>query len=121
MYGKGLAYDGALHVPLISRGPGIRASVCVDTVASLLEVAPTVLDLAHIEEPEGVQGDSLAPVLAGQAAPKRTASLTENDDDFVPMKMRVLTTAGWKLVTYAGETYGELYDRHNDPDEVRNR
>jgi len=44
MYGKGLAYDGALHVPLISRGPGIRASVCVDTVASLLEVAPTVLD-----------------------------------------------------------------------------
>jgi hypothetical protein len=37
------------------------------------------------------------------------------------MKMRVLTTAGWKLVTYAGETYGELYDRHNDPDEMRNR
>jgi hypothetical protein len=37
------------------------------------------------------------------------------------MKMRVLTTSDWKLVAYAGETYGELYDRRSDPDEMINR
>jgi len=121
MYGKGLPYDGALHVPLIFAGAGVSAEGRVDTVASLLDVAPTILDWSHIAEPEGVQGGSLASTLAGQAAPRRTAALTENDDDFVPMKMRVLTTNDWKLVTYVGETYGELYDRHNDPDEMLNR
>ena len=39
---------------------------------------------------------------------------------FSPMRMRVLTTADWKLVIYAGEDFGELYDRRNDPAEIHN-
>jgi arylsulfatase A-like enzyme len=89
-------------------------------MASILDVAPTLLDAAGIEEPEGVQGCSLREALRGDAIPSRTAALTENDDDFVPMKMRVLTTMDWKLVYYCGEEFGELYDRRNDPDEMVN-
>jgi uncharacterized sulfatase len=92
----------------------------VDSPSSTLDIAPTLLDLAGIEEPEGVQGSSQRAVLAGSSAPTRRAALTENDDDFVPMKMRVLTTAGWKLVYYAGKELGELYDRRSDPNEMIN-
>jgi hypothetical protein len=42
-----------------------------------------------------------AALAAGQPLP-RDAVLTENDDDFVPMRARTLTTLGWKITLYAG-------------------
>lgn len=120
LYGKGLPYDAALRVPLIWRGQGIAAGQQRAEVASTLDIAPTLLDLAGVELPEGVQGHSMRAQLAAAAAPLRRAVLTENDDDFVPMKMRVLTTARWKLVHCLNEPVGELYDRVNDPGEMRN-
>ena len=36
------------------------------------------------------------------------------------MKMRVLTSARWKLVHCLNEPVGELYDRVKDPGEMRN-
>ena len=93
----------------------------IDAVASTIDIAPTLLDLAAIAEPAGVQGESLVATLTGGMAPMRTCALTENDDDFVPMKMRVLTTDRWKLVYYVNAEHGELYDRHADPAEMTNR
>jgi arylsulfatase len=120
LLGKGLPYDSALRTPLIFRGPGIQAGRRIDSMASALDIAPTLLELAGIEECEGVQGSSLAGVLRGLAAPTRQAALTENDDDFVPARMRTLTTADWRLTYYCGEDFGELYDRRNDPQELVN-
>ena len=120
LYGKGLAYDGSIHAPLIYSGPGVQGGRQIDSMASTLDIAPTLLDVAGLEEPEGVQGCSLKEALSGEARTARTAALTENDDDFVAMKMRVLTTTDWKLVYYCGEELGELYDRRNDPHEMVN-
>ena len=47
-------------------------------------------------------------------------ALIENDDDFVPMKIRNLLSLDWKLTYFCGENSGELYDRRNDPDEMIN-
>ena len=63
----------------------------------------------------------MAPALAGEGPLPRDAALTENDDDFVPMKVRTLTTADWKVTWYCGEEEGELYDRCSDPGELANR
>ncbi len=120
LYGKGLPYDAALRVPLIWRGAGIAAGQQRHEIASTLDIAPTLLELAGVEPPEGVQGHSMRAQLGGDPAPLRSAALTENDDDFVPMKIRVLTSARWKLVHYLNEPVGELYDRVNDPGEMRN-
>lgn len=120
LYGKGLPYDAALRVPLIWRGAGIARGQHRREVASTLDIAPTLLDLAGLALPEGTQGHSVRAQLAGQAPALRDAVLSENDDDFVPMKMRVLTTARWKLVHYLNGQPGELYDRVNDPAEMTN-
>jgi arylsulfatase len=119
-YGKGLHYDSVLRVPLIVRGPGVLPGQKLDAIASTLDVAPTLLDLAGVTEPEGVQGVTMRRLLNGQARALREAALTENDDDFVPMRARTLTTAEWKLTVYATRSYGELYDRQNDPAEMVN-
>ena len=71
-------------------------------------------------EPEGVQGSSMKQALAGEQPLSRQAALTENDDDFVPMKVRTITTGDWRLSYYFGQEFGELYDRKNDPDEMTN-
>ncbi|MEZ4633705.1 MAG: DUF4976 domain-containing protein [Caldilineaceae bacterium] len=55
--------------------------------------------------------------LIDNVSPVRQVAITENDDDFVPMRGRVLTTNEWKLVRYGGTPFGELYDRQTDPNE----
>ena len=119
-YGKGFHYDSIVRTPLILRGPGIRQGQSIHTVASVLDIAPSLLDITGIDEPEGVQGCSMKQVLAGEQPLSRQAALTENDDDFVPMKLRTITTGDWRLSYYFGQEFGELYDRKNDPDEMTN-
>ena len=119
--GKGMHFDSALRVPLLVRGPGIDAGRLIDPPASTLDIAPTLLDLAGIPEPEGVQGISFADAIRGTGAYTRSAALTENDDDRMPVRMRTLTTAAWRLTAYAGGADGELYDRAADPEETHNR
>jgi arylsulfatase A-like enzyme len=67
-----------------------------------------------------VQGVSCRDLLRGEAVNRRSAALTENDDDFAAVRLRTLTTADWKLTVYLSETTGELIDRVNDPQEMRN-
>ena len=117
--GKGFHYDCVIRTPLIFAGPNIKQQR-IDEMESVLDVAPTLLDIAGIDEPEGTQGISLKDVLAGSAAPPRSAAMTENDDDFGPTYFRTLTTKEWKLTYYLNQPLGELYDRKNDPDEMVN-
>ncbi|NED98883.1 sulfatase family protein [Phytoactinopolyspora halotolerans] len=120
MMGKGFGYDGAIRTPVIVSGPGVAAGRRLDGVASTVDLAPTLLDYAGVEEPEGIQGVSMRAALDGTGSLPRDAALTENDDDFVPTRARTLTTRTWKLTWYCGSADGELYDRVGDPEERRN-
>jgi len=119
-YGKGFHYDSVVRTPLIYRGPGVVPGQRIDGIASVLDIAPTLLGLVGIEEPQALQGCSVTEVLEGKARASRRVALTENDDDFVPMKVRTITTADWKLTCYVNQGIGELFDRRDDPDEMRN-
>ncbi|MEM7131909.1 MAG: sulfatase-like hydrolase/transferase [Chloroflexota bacterium] len=120
LIGKGMHFDSAIRVPLIFAGPKIVQERRVNDIASTLDIAPTLLDMVGAREPEGVQGISMREVLSGSKSNVRQAALTENDDDFVPMKARTLTTLQWKLSYYAGHEFGELYNRQADPQELTN-
>ncbi|HEX2162377.1 MAG TPA: sulfatase, partial [Thermoanaerobaculia bacterium] len=55
-----------IHVPLIVRLPGARrAGLRVADRVQQIDVFPTLLDLLDLPVPEGVQGRSLLPLLAG--------------------------------------------------------
>ncbi len=120
MYGKGLPYESALRIPLIARGPGIAAGQSIDSVESTLDIAPTLLDMANIAEPEGMQGSSLKALLNGDDSPRPSLALVENDDDFARLRMRSLVTPRWRLTYYLNQEWGELIDREKDPQEMRN-
>lgn len=58
-----------LHVPIVFRGPGIPADTRIETPVSLVDVAPTLLDLAGGEPIDGAHGVSLTPAFAGASLP----------------------------------------------------
>ncbi len=58
-------YDASVHIPLIVAGPGVPARAVPDQVR-IVDVMPTILDLAGAEVPAAVQGVSLLPLARGE-------------------------------------------------------
>ena len=67
--GKHNVYDHSVRIPFVIRGPGIRAASTFDFVGSNVDVAPTLLGLAGIEQwaAAGMDGRSVAPLLLDAA------------------------------------------------------
>ena len=61
-HGKTL-YDEVIHAPLLFVLPGQSGRADIREVVSLLDVAPTVLDLAGIASPTSFEGRSLRPAM----------------------------------------------------------
>jgi len=70
--GKGTVWEGGIRVPLMVRGPGIKAGACSHTEATTVDLFPTIAALARVTEtlPKDLEGGSLGAVLAG--APNAT-------------------------------------------------
>ena len=62
----------SLHLPLLVRLPQgwgtSQAGAVSDALVGMLDIAPTVLDLAGVQVPADIQGKSLLPLLRGQTA-----------------------------------------------------
>jgi arylsulfatase A-like enzyme len=58
-------YDEMIHVPLAIRAPRV-APRRIDARVASLDVMPTLLELADVPFPKGMQGQSLAPLLLGK-------------------------------------------------------
>jgi arylsulfatase A-like enzyme len=70
--GKSAAYDEAIRVPLIIRGPGVPANRSLDHLVGNIDLAPTFLSLARAPIPDTVEGRSLEPLLG--ASPPATSA-----------------------------------------------
>ncbi len=62
--GKGTLWEGGLRVPLIIRGPGVKAGSYCLTPAVGWDLFPTFCELAGVKEslPKGIEGASLTPL-----------------------------------------------------------
>ena len=118
-------YDGCIHVPLLIKAPGKEAGVSQSLVGSL-DLAATALSLAGAEGYQGLQGHDLTPLLDDPSITPRDSVLIEEDQvhDMVhtgkSLRMRTLVTDAARLTVYDGLVHGELFDRVNDPNEMRN-
>ena len=121
----GMHYQGLIRVPLAIAGPGIEPAVS-HSLASSLDLAQTVLELAGVPAHHGMQGASLVPVLANPQATVRDHVLVEEDQmaDLLrvgqPLRMRTLVTEDARVTLYRGSDEGELFDLARDPNELDN-
>jgi arylsulfatase A-like enzyme len=117
-------YEATLRVPLLLRGPGVRAGTQIPVVARSVDLFPTILDLSGVAAPNtthALAGRSLAPFLRGVSAPPDEApafaeSLTPRIH-YGWSDLRSIRDGRWKFVL---APRSELYDLSRDPGEQRN-
>ena len=120
-------FEGITHVPFIWAEPGERPAQRRDGLCGTLDIAPTILDRARIQPYNGIQGESLLPLIEGGVWGSARDDLVIEDDQqrpslgfAAPPRLRTLITKRYRLTIAHGDRYGELYDRHNDPHEMEN-
>lgn len=65
-------FEESLRVPLIFEGRGIPSGRRIAEQVSLIDVMPTLLELAGVAPPPGLDGQSLLPAMRGESLPART-------------------------------------------------
>jgi arylsulfatase A-like enzyme len=116
MHGATL-YDEILEVPLILSAPGLVEPGVVGSQVSLVDLTPTLLDLAGAPL-EGVDGSSLLPLLAGAEHGDRSAWIVGTDAGRV--SQLALREPPWKLTVHVESGEEEAYRLDVDPRERRN-
>ncbi len=77
-FGKGYPADDAVsRVPLIISAPGIRAGKEYAGIIEAVDIVPTLLELAAIQTPSFMQGESLAGLINGAGGQHKGDALTE--------------------------------------------
>jgi arylsulfatase A-like enzyme len=100
---------------MMFRVPGLTKphQVC-NRIVTLMDVYPTLVDLAGLPEPSGVEGRSLVPLLKDCNAPWNFPALSAYQSN---MSVR---TDGYRLIRYKDGTT-EFYDEAKDPHEWTNQ
>lgn len=118
------AYDEQLRVPLIIRAPGRGAGRVVEPVVELVDIAPTILELAGAPPARGLHGRSLAPLLDGGRWRERPAfieaAMENSGGPASPFGAVVLRSRDRKFIRSLAGKPDELYDLAADPGETKN-
>ncbi|MEO8359457.1 MAG: sulfatase [Vicinamibacteria bacterium] len=121
-------YEESIRVPMIVRGPGVPEDRVVDNVIGIVDLAPTLLDLAGAPETELSQRDgrSYAPFLAPASKapiPWRESTLIEHFGGGAPFRVRSYSGVRSENDVYIEYVTGEkeYYDLRKDPYQMDNQ
>ena len=121
---KGLMhYRGTLQVPLVITDPR-REAARTSSLASSIDLGPTLMELCGVSGYHGIQGRSLAPILDDPAASIRDYVLVEDDLDVdfggpFPARTRTLVTTTHRYTRHSSGEEG-LYELGTEDDERTN-
>ena len=132
-YNKMWMYEDGFHIPLIVHMPNCHTATTNNQIVSMLDVAPTILDLAGVKIPSDIQGCSMKPLIMGKPTPWRDSlyyhyygygrSRAKNwiaspDGEIFGVRTRTA-----KLICYPrwkGGPFWEMFNLKNDPLEMTN-
>ncbi len=126
-----LLYQEQIKVPLILQGPGIPAGQVIAPVVEHVDLMPTLVQLAGLDQSTlaGVQGESLVGLLSGDGVRDRgTTAYSEVHSFFTlsesPGKRDIgviysIIEDRWKLLHFPRRpAYDKLFDLQEDPGEL---
>ena len=117
---KQSCFEEAARVPLIISVPGLKtAGQSSPRLAELVDLYPTLADLAGLNAPPGLQGVSLRPLLLNPRAAWNHPAFTQVQRG--PSPGHTVRTDRWRYTEWDRGAKGEeLYDQDNDPQELHN-
>jgi arylsulfatase A-like enzyme len=126
---KRSCHESSIRIPLVIGGPGFKGGNVYSELTSLIDIAPTILDIAGVEIPAEMRGRSIKQLVDGK-------SNTWPEEVFIQISesevARAIRTEHWKycvcapdkhpLNDSASDVYYEeyLYDLDTDPYELQN-
>jgi arylsulfatase A len=120
--GKGFLYEGGLRVPAIIRWPGQIKPTVVDWPLVNTDWMPTLLALAGLPVPEGLDGVNLADELKGAAAPASRKFFWHfphyNNQGGRPAG--AVRDGDWKFIVHYDTGVVEIYNLKDDLGETKN-
>lgn len=114
---KNCLYEGSARVPMIIAGPGVSKNHRVKQPVSLIDVYPTLMDLAGAEGRDDLTGHSLVPAAHGRKSGHPGIVLSEYHSNFQQTGSFMLRRGPWKYIKYIGYR-PQLFNVETDPDEI---
>jgi len=117
-------YDETIHVPLLFKLPGQHAAKKVAARVGLVDVAPTILQAAHLPVPPVMQGESLLSfmkldqaVAANQPSDSNLHRAVYAESGYGHLSFGWSTLRAWRAgkYLYIEAPERELYDQSADP------
>ena len=112
-------FENVARIPLIICAPGKTAGKTSARTVELVDLHPTLADLAGLPIPEKLDGTTLRPLVENPQADWTTPALTQvQRGKFMGYTIR---TEKWRYTEWDNGAKGtELYDEENDPQELKN-
>lgn len=122
IWGKATNFELSTRVPLIVSAPKMKAAGSSSAaLVELVDLYPTLCELAGLTPPENLEGASLVPLLDEPNRPWKTAAFSQFPHG--KAKGRTIRTKDWRLTrwTQLNKTVGlELYDHRSKGRENEN-
>lgn len=123
LFRKSLPYEGSAHIPFLITGGYIafqyKRGQYYKGVAELMDIMPTILDMANIEIPKNIDGKSLKPILENKE---------ENVREFLHGEHLIyggrschyVVSKVDKYIWFSNTGQEQYFDLENDPNECKN-
>ncbi|MDX1638366.1 MAG: sulfatase [Balneolaceae bacterium] len=112
--GKNTLWEPSTRVPLIFAGPGTGTAERSGQAVELLDIYPTLVELAGLPAKQELEGLSLVPQLTNPDTPRERPAITTHNPG-----NHAVRTERWRYIRYANGTE-ELYDLRRDLHEWSN-
>ena len=124
---KRIAYENSMKIPMLIRYPEvINAGTKIKENALNIDLAPTILELAGVEKPDYMQGESFVKLFNENNENKWRESFmfeyyVDDEYPYAGPNMLAIKNNKYKLVdAFLEDDIDELYDIENDPGEMNN-
>jgi arylsulfatase A-like enzyme len=110
---KGAIWEQTTRIPFIVRAPGVDPGSISTQPVSLIDVFPSLADLAGLALPDYLDGTSIKPQLADPTSPRPPAISSYGEGN------TAIRSERWRYIRYEDGSE-ELYDHSVDSDEWNN-
>lgn len=114
-------YEDLLKLPFIVRYPkSIPRGQISDALESLIDIPATLFSMLNIPKPDYMVGVDQSDVWTAKAKRKREFIICENHHSPELVHLKTYVNDRYKITVYNDQTYGELFDLQEDPNENEN-
>lgn len=116
LFYKQCSYEGSAGVPLIVKGPGLPGGNRIDHPVTLVDMYPTILDMAGLEIEPDCSGTSWMPLIRGETHERPDYAFSEFHGNFFRQDWYMLVQGHYKYTYYVKER-PSLFNLNEDPEE----